>query len=122
MWPEIKMFRFESLLIWKAAIGFSKDVYKLTKELPKEEIFALGDQLRRASVSISANIAEGSGSSTTKDFKNYLSISIKSSLEVVSLLMIAKENDYISEQQLSVLYNQAEILIKQIRAFKNSLL
>ena len=116
------MFRFESLLIWKAAIGFSKDVYKLTKELPKEEIFALGDQLRRASVSISANIAEGSGSSTTKDFKNYLSISIKSSLEVVSLLMIAKENDYISEQQLSVLYNQAEILIKQIRAFKNSLL
>lgn len=115
------MFRFENLLIWKSAISFSQNIYTFVRKLPKEEVFGLSDQLRRASVSISANIAEGTGSSSNKDFKNYLSISTKSLIEVVSLLAVAKENGYISKDEFDRLYVEAELLVKQIRAFRNSL-
>ena len=93
----------------------------MVRELPKEELYALGDQLRRAAVSISANIAEGSGSNSVKDFRNYLNVSVKSMLEVVSLLAVAEKNDYISSGKFDELRNKAEILVKRIQAFRNSL-
>jgi four helix bundle protein len=61
-------FRFEELGIWKDAILFAKLIYKLTERFPSRELFSLTDQLRRCAVSIAANIAEGSGSSSKKDF------------------------------------------------------
>src|SRR3989338_3233080 len=115
------MFRFEQLDIWRDSIKFTNDIYAICKIFPKEEVFAMCDQLKRASVSISSNIAEGSGSSSNKDFKNYLSISTKSVFEVVSLLTIAKQNRYISDDNFILLYNQAEILTKRIQSFRNSL-
>ncbi|MEK7150477.1 MAG: four helix bundle protein [Patescibacteria group bacterium] len=115
------MFRFEQLDIWKESVKFANDIYSICKIFPKEEIFAMCDQLKRASVSISSNIAEGSGSSSNKDFKNYLSISTKSVFEIVSLLTIAKQNRYISDDNFKILYNQAEILTKRIQSFRNSL-
>lgn len=114
------MFRFEGLEIWQLAINYAKSIYKLLAKFPKVETFALADQLRRAVVSISNNIAEGSGG-TDKDFSNYLDIAVKSALETVNCLHIAKELGYIKEEEETVLYNQAELLIKKIRAFKNSL-
>jgi len=69
------MFRFESLEVWKISIEFSKDIYILAHKFPPIENFALADQLRRAAVSVSANIAEGSASPPQKDFQNFLSIS-----------------------------------------------
>lgn len=98
------MFRFEQLDIWKDSV-----------------MFAMCDQLKRASVSISSNVAEGSGSSSNKDFKNYLSISIKSIFETVNLLIIAKQNKYISDVSFDVLYKRAEIMTKRIQSFRNSL-
>ena len=115
------MFRFEQLDIWKDAIRFSSDIYSVCKIFPKEELFAMCDQLKRASVSISSNIAEGSGSSSNKDFKNYLSISTKSIFEVISLLTIARQNKYISDADFEAFYDKAEILTKRIQAFRNSL-
>jgi len=85
------------------------------------EAFAISDQLRRAVVSISVNIAEGSGSSSSKDFANYLSIALKSLHAVVSLLAVAHKNSYISEASYMQLYGSAEILAKRIQALKNSL-
>ena len=114
-------FRFESLEIWKESVGFSKIIYVTAKSFPKEELFSLVDQLKRASVSISANIAEGSGSVSDKDFKNYLNISIKSIFEVVSLLAIAEQNTYISNEDFVKLRSKAEVLVKRIQAFRNSL-
>ncbi len=71
-------FRFEELEIWRDAILFAKLIYKLTERFPSRELFSLTDQLRRCAASIAANIAEGSGSSSKKDFAHYLEIAIKS--------------------------------------------
>ncbi len=115
------MFTYESLEIWQLAIAYAKDVYKVTNRFPKSEIYGLTNQLRRAVVSISANIAEGSGSTSIKDKCNYLDIAIKSALEVTSELRIAFELKYIDQQTLDDLYKQAEIIIRKIRAFKKFL-
>jgi len=114
------MFRFEELEIWKLSIVYVRGIYEIANGFPKIEQFALADQLRRASVSISNNIAEGSGG-TKKDFSNFLSIAIKSTLETVNILYIARVQGYISEDQRKKYYLEAEKLIKMMRALKNVL-
>lgn len=112
------MFKFESLEIWIEAKNYSNKIYYVTKSFPKEETFGLTDQLRRAANSISANIAEGSGSNSKKDFCHYLDIAIKSLYETVSHLYIAQDQDYIDENQRKELYRIAESLVKRIQNFK----
>lgn len=116
------MFRFEQLEIWKSAIKYTTNIYLLTKKFPKEETFSLTDQLRRSATSIAANIAEGSGGSSKKDFCHYLDISIKSTYESVSHLEVAKEQHYITEDERIIYYDEAEKLARKIRSFKYSLL
>ena len=111
-------FRFEKLDIWTEAIGYARQIYDITKSFPRHEAFALADQLKRAASSISANIAEGSGSNSKKDFSHYLDISSKSLYETVSHLYLAKQQNYILEKDRVRLYNNAELLIKRIQAFK----
>jgi len=118
---EQKMFRFEELEIWKLAIEYGNKLYDIADSLPQKELYGLGSQLRRAAVSISNNIAEGSGAATKKDFCSFLDTSIKSALETVNILYFAKLRKYISESQRSKLYEEAEKLIRKIRAFKKSL-
>ena len=114
-------FRFESLDIWRLAIEYAEDCYNIARCFPREELFSLGDQLRRAAISISNNIAEGSGSSTNKNFCSFLDISIKSALETVNIIYFSERQHYIDETQKKRLYVKAEDLVKKIRAFKNSL-
>ncbi|OGZ34414.1 MAG: hypothetical protein A2Y98_03790 [Candidatus Portnoybacteria bacterium RBG_19FT_COMBO_36_7] len=114
------MFRFETLEIWKSSIAYGKRLYFVANSFPKSETFALSDQLKRAAVSISNNIAEGSGG-TNKDFANFLKISIKSVLETVNILKFAESVGYIKEEKREVLYKEAELLIRRITSFKNSL-
>ena len=109
------------MTVWKDAVDLAKDIYDIAKTFPKEELFALGDQLRRAAVSVSANIAEGSGSDSNKDFRNFLSIAIKSLHEVISLLAIAEKSLYISEENFRVLHDKGESLVKKLQALRNSL-
>lgn len=115
------MFSYESLEIWKNAIVYAKEIYRVTGKFPQSEIYGLVNQLRRAVVSISANIAEGSGATSKKDRFHYLDISIKSALEVTSELRIAFELEYINQETLDDLYKQAEIIIRKIRSFKKFL-
>lgn len=115
-------FRFEHLEIWKSAVAFNLKIYTSTRLFPREELFSLTDQLKRASISISANIAEGSGSSSKKDFMHYLDIAIKSCYETVSHLFIARDQKYISKTVFEDLYKDAEMLSRKIRSFKISLL
>lgn len=114
-------FRFESLEIWELAIEYGNKIYDIADTLPQKELFGLGSQLRRSAVSISNNIAEGSGGASIKDFRNYLDISIKSTLEIASMLFFAETREYIDRPQRVELYQEAEKLIRKIRAFKNSL-
>ena len=114
-------FRFEKLIIWKDAITYAKGVYSIADKLPSEEIYGLISQLKRAALSISSNIAEGSGSTTVNDFCHYLDIAIKSTIETVSQLLFAVEMGYTKESDIEELYDSAQILTKQIQAFKKSL-
>jgi four helix bundle protein len=113
------MFRFEELQIWKLAVDYAKDCYKIANSLPKYENYALADQLRRAAISISNNIAEGSAGSDA-NFKKYLNTAIGSTLETVNLINFACEIKYINQEIKSKLYSGAEELIKKIRSFSKS--
>jgi|SRR3989344_1127365 len=114
------MFKFEELRTYHEAIEFVSEVYKLTKKWPKEEIFGLTNQLRRASVSISLNIAEGS-SRKQKDFMHFLDMSRGSVFECVSIIIIAKNQMYITEKEYETLRTKCLTLAKMISKLKTSL-
>ena len=103
------------------ATEYASDIYKITEKFPKSELYGLTSQLRRAAVSISNNIAEGSGSSSNKDFRNYLDISIKSAFETVNMIMFAEKMELLDEETKTIFYKKAELLIKKIASFKRSL-
>lgn len=111
-------FRFEKLNIWTETIEYAKQIYEITKNFPRYETFALANQLKRAASSIPANIAEGSGSTSKKEFSHYLDIASKSLYETVSHLYLAKQQNYILEKDRVRLYNDAELLIKKIQSFR----
>ena len=114
------MFRFEQLEIWRLAVDYGKDCYKIAGLFPKHETFALGDQLRRAAISVSNNVAEGSVGSTLT-FKRYVTIAIASVLETVNILNFAYEVDYVKSPIREEMYEKAEKLIRKLRNFSKSL-
>ena len=87
----------ESLNVWKRAIEFVLRVYQLTKRFPREEMFALTSQMRRAAVSVAANIAEGAGRRSQKEFVHFLSNAQGSSSELATELLIAWKLGYLKE-------------------------
>jgi four helix bundle protein len=97
-------------------------IYKLTRSFPKEEIYALTSQLKRASVSVPSNIAEGFGRQTDKSFHHFLNISRGSLNEIETQLIIAKELDFVLDDNL---FNEILFLIeeesKMINAFSKNL-
>lgn len=115
------MFRFETLDIWRLAIKYGNEILKEVGSFPKETQYTIGSQLREAAISISNNIAEGSGSDSNKEFKNFLNYSIRSIFETVSMLFIARDNRFLNEDRFKDLYSQAEILVKKTHAFRNTL-
>ena len=96
---EIKYYK--DLLIWQKGIKIVILVYQLVKSFPKEEIYALTSQLKRASVSIPSNIAEGYGRNSDKSFSHFLDISRGSLFEIETQLIIAKELGFISDDFLN---------------------
>ena len=88
---------FRKLNVWERAHNFVLNIYKLSKPFPKEELYGITSQLRRAVVSIPTNIAEGCGKHTEKDFVRYLSIAAGSTSEVEYLLILSKDLKFIDE-------------------------
>lgn len=86
-----KIISFKDLIVWQKGIEIAKEVYKLTNKLPKEEMFGLTSQMRRSSISISSNIAEGRGRSSRKDFAQFLHIAQGSLAELETQLILANE-------------------------------
>ena len=115
------MFRFEDLQIWNISIDKLNEIYKTTRNFPREELFGLTSQLRRSTLSISLNIAEGSARSSNKDFQRFLSIALGSLFETVAGLKVASQLNYITDQKYRKLYNEFEILAKKISAFRKGL-
>ena len=92
-------FGYRELIVWQKAKLFARVVYGLVKQLPHEERFALGDQIRRAVVSIASNIAEGNGRASNKDYAHFLSIARGSLFETMAQLEIAADIGYITLPQ-----------------------
>lgn len=91
-------YSFEKLEAWKEAIKFTVSIYDLTKKFPSNEKFGLTNQLRRASVSISSNIAEGTSRKTNKDKAHFMTIAFTSATKVLNQIIIAKELNFITEE------------------------
>lgn len=114
-------FKFENLKVWQKAIDLSGDVDELTKKFPKEELYILTSQIKRATDSIALNIAEGSTGQSNKEFGRFLGISLRSGIEVVSCLYLARKRGLINENEFSRFYDKLTEIVKMIQALRNSL-
>lgn len=113
---------YKELLIWQKGIKIVVLVYKLTKDFPKDEIYALTSQLKRASVSVPSNIAEGFGRQTDKSFNHFLNIARGSLNEIETQLIIVKELGFITDDNLiTEIMSLIEEESKMINAFAKNL-
>ncbi len=114
-------FKFEKLEVWQKAIEFSARINSLTKTFPKEELYILSSQIKRAADSIALNIAEGSTGQSNAEFKQFIGYAIRSAIEVVSCLYLGKRRELINQQDFKSLYSEAEIIIKMLQKLRNYL-
>jgi len=105
---------FEELPVWQDARKFTNKIYSITNKFPKEELYGLTSQIRRATVSIMSNIAEGFDRRSDKELSNFLSMARGSSSEVQNDLYIALDLKYISEEEFKKMYAEAKKIAKQI--------
>ena len=112
-------FSFEKLDVWKLSVQFVKEIYKLTKNYPDDEKFGIVSQLRRAAISISSNLAEGSSRISNKDKAHFTQISFGSLMEILCQLIISKELDYIDENQLFKQREKIEEISNKLNALRN---
>ncbi|MBA4299072.1 MAG: four helix bundle protein [Algoriphagus sp.] len=114
-------FKFENLQVWQKAMDLNDLIFEISKEFPIEERYNLTSQIRRAIDSVSLNIAEGSTSQTNPEFARFLGYSIRSVVEVVCALFIAKRRNYLSNEIFQEAYSKSEELVKMIQSLKNHL-
>lgn len=117
----IKIKSFEDLTVWQESQNLAVEVYKITKQFPKDELFAMTNQLKRASSSISANIAEGFGRKTVKDKLHFYTMAYGSLLEVKNFLYLSNKLSFLSDKDLASALLQCESCQKLINASKGSL-
>jgi len=103
---------FEELIIWQEARKFTNNIYKVTKKFPKEELYGLTSQMRRAAVSVMSNIAEGFDRRTTKEFISFLIIARASVSEVQNDLYISLDLNYINTEDFQTNYDYAKKIAK----------
>ncbi len=113
---------YKNLKIWNDAVLLAADIYALTKKFPKEEVFGMVSQLRRAVVSISSNIAEGSSRPSKKEYARFIDIAVGSLHEVESLLSIAGTLQYLSQNEYVKISEQIQNLGILIGGFRKYLL
>lgn len=113
--------KFNDLEIWKRSRIFVKNLYEFSESLPLEERFGLISQLKRASVSIAANIAEGSGRKTRKEFSRFLDIAIGSACEVETLIYLAFDLNYIDKKEKDLIIDEITQIRKMIIGFQRSI-
>jgi four helix bundle protein len=115
------MHNFKELKIWQKARLLVKNCYALLLVFPKEEKFGLISQIQRAVVSIPANIAEGSGKSSSKDFCRYLEIAISSAFELETLILLANDLDFVDDDKSAPIIASTQEIQKMIFSFKNTI-
>lgn len=115
------MHKYKELKVWQKSMELVTDIYKVTAKFPDGERFGLISQINRASVSIPSNIAEGAGRNSTKEFLHFLSIAHTSSYETETQLIISKNLNYLSINQLDVLTEKINEWQKMSYSFQSKL-
>lgn len=114
-------FKFENLKIWKMALDISGEISDMVKTFPKDELFIITSQIKRAADSVVLSITEGSTLHSNAEFRRFLVMANRSALEVISCLYLAKQRQYITEEIFQLKYNKYEKLIAMIQALIKSL-
>lgn len=117
----MKQYSFEKLIVWQEARVLVKSIYTITRSFPKEEIFGITSQMRRAAISICSNIAEGSGRTTKPDQTNFYRISYSSLLELLNQLIISTDLAFITDSELIELREKIDSIAYKITSLRNSL-
>ena len=112
---------FEELIVWQKAHAFTLDIYKITKSYPREELFGLVSQFRRAVVSIAANIAEGYGKKSSKDKLRFYNIAEGSINECKYYILLSTDLEYINLQEKEQLYDNLITIKKLLYSYSRSL-
>lgn len=113
--------KFEKLEVWKKALQLAADVHDLTRGFPKEEMYILTTQIKRAADSIVLNIAEGSFGQSDKEFNRFLGFALRSGMEVVACLHLAKTRNLISQSEFDEYREKSEHIIRMMQSFRNTL-
>jgi four helix bundle protein len=112
---------YRDLIVWQKAMDMAYEVFELAKRFPREELYALRSQVSRAASSVPANIAEGNGRGTPKDYANFLSIAKGSLSEMETLLLLAVRFQYLSKSDLAPVFSLAEEVGKMLTAMRSKL-
>lgn len=115
------MNRYKDLKIWQKAVDLSVKVYEITRNFPKDEVYGLTSQMRRSSISIASNIAEGSGRNSKKEFKQFLSIAYGSCSELETQMIISERNGFLTKETLNSIQEDILEIQKMNWALKRSL-
>jgi four helix bundle protein len=115
------MFNFEKLEVWQKSVVFADGVYSATKLFPSDERFGLTNQMRRAAVSISSNIAEGCSRGSKADFRRFVEIAAGSAFEVVSQARIARSQGFLPADLHDRLYRDALEIVRMLTGLRDSL-
>jgi four helix bundle protein len=114
-------FKFEKLLVWQKALDLSEIVNRVTKDFPKEEMYVLVSQIKRAADSVSLNIAEGSTGQSNAEFARFIGIALRSNIEVVGCMHITKRRSIISNENYDEIYRRCEEIFVMLNSLHNSL-
>ncbi|MBI4525499.1 MAG: four helix bundle protein [Deltaproteobacteria bacterium] len=116
-----KQFRFQDFDIWKKAACFSGPLFELADDLESKRLFRFADQLRGATMSITNNIAEGSGSLSDADFANFLNTARRSVFEVANILILLTKDGRVDSVRVKLMLNELEEESRMILAFRRNL-
>ena len=114
----MREYYFEKLRVWQNARRLSNDIYRITRQFPKDEEFQLKSQMRRASSSIKSNIAEGQGRNTAKDQVHFTTVSYSSLIELLNHLITAIDQKYIDEVEYVTVRDKIEHVGNQLNSLK----
>ena len=112
---------YQDLIVWQKAMNVATMIYSLVKKLPKEELFALSDQMRRAAVSIPSNIAEGQARNSTREFLQFLAIARGSKAELETQLLLCVQVNYLAPTDISEVMEQLQEVGKMLHALTKTL-
>ena len=117
---EGKKYGFERLIVWQKSMDLCESIYRVTKGFPKEELFGITSQTRRASYSIPLNIAEGSASKSKKEFRYFLTIALRSQHELITLLKLCLRLNFLSKKDYVELFDECNEVGRLLNALIKS--